>query len=94
MTANDGLRVDVDSTRQIHNGDVESLFVLAGVPYLHVPKEPPVEAERLGMGEPRPRLDGERFGVEYQQGSLLAVDVQRGRQHHPIVLALAAGPLD
>ena len=32
MEAGDALRVDPDSTRQIHNGDDESLFVLAGAP--------------------------------------------------------------
>ena len=32
MTAGDALRIDPDSTRQIHNGDDESLFVLAGAP--------------------------------------------------------------
>ncbi|WP_253738843.1 cupin domain-containing protein [Halohasta salina] len=30
LTAGDALRVDPESTRQIHNGDEESLFVLAG----------------------------------------------------------------
>jgi len=32
MTAGDALRVDPESTRQIHNGDAESMFVLAGAP--------------------------------------------------------------
>ncbi|MFO7834334.1 MAG: cupin domain-containing protein [Halohasta sp.] len=32
MTAGDALRVDPESTRQIHNGDAESTFVLAGAP--------------------------------------------------------------
>jgi len=32
MEAGDALRIDPDSTRQIHNGDEESLFVLAGAP--------------------------------------------------------------
>lgn len=32
MTAGDALRVDPESTRRIHNGDAESLFVLAGAP--------------------------------------------------------------
>ena len=32
MEAGDALRVDPESTRQIHNGDAESLFVLAGAP--------------------------------------------------------------
>ena len=32
MTAGDALRVDPDSTRQLHNGDAESMFVLAGAP--------------------------------------------------------------
>lgn len=32
LTAGDVLRVDPDATRQIHNGDTESLFVLIGAP--------------------------------------------------------------
>ena len=32
MEAGDVMRIDPDSTRQIHNGDAESLFVLAGAP--------------------------------------------------------------
>ena len=32
MEAGDALRVDPESTRQIHNGDAESKFVLAGAP--------------------------------------------------------------
>lgn len=32
MEAGDALRIDPDSTRQIRNGDDESLFVLAGAP--------------------------------------------------------------
>jgi len=32
MDAGDALRIDPDSTRQIHNGDAESMFVLAGAP--------------------------------------------------------------
>jgi mannose-6-phosphate isomerase-like protein (cupin superfamily) len=32
MEAGDALRIDPKSTRQIHNGDAESMFVLAGAP--------------------------------------------------------------
>lgn len=32
MTAGDAVRIPPESTRQIHNGDVESRFVLAGAP--------------------------------------------------------------
>ena len=32
MEAGDALRIDPESTRQIHNGDAESMFVLAGAP--------------------------------------------------------------
>jgi mannose-6-phosphate isomerase-like protein (cupin superfamily) len=32
MEAGDVLRIDPESVRQIHNGDEESLFVLAGAP--------------------------------------------------------------
>jgi len=32
MTAGDALRISAESERQIHNGDTESRFVLAGAP--------------------------------------------------------------
>lgn len=32
MSAGDAVRISPEATRQIHNGDVESLFVLVGAP--------------------------------------------------------------
>lgn len=32
MTAGDAIRVDPDATRQVRNGDAESLFVVVGAP--------------------------------------------------------------